>query len=59
MGVAKAILKGDDMDPMEEPTARAAASQIADVPKSEAAWTWSWPNSIREATPYPVRKVPT
>ena len=39
MDVAKAILKGDDMDPIAVSTARAAASQVPDIPKRDAAWT--------------------
>lgn len=59
MGVASAILKGDEMDPRDAPTAKPAASQVAETPRRPAAWIWSFPKSIREATPYPVRNVPT
>ncbi len=51
MGVAMAILKGEEMEPMDAPTVRPAASMVADTPSSGAAWTWSSPNSMREATP--------
>jgi nitrogen fixation/metabolism regulation signal transduction histidine kinase len=34
MGVAIAILNGDEIDPMDAPTANPAASQVADTPSS-------------------------